>query len=179
MNKNLPKFVELIKQFEGGFVDDPDDPGGATNMGITLSTYMAHKGLESKEVALAQLKNLTEEEAVEIYRSGYWNQVSGGKLASGIDIFVADWAIHSGPQRAIIELQSLIGVTPDGILGPISMEALKEEDPARLLQDLHNERFNFYHDITYGKSTRKFLKGWLNRLHKLYIECLDLIDEGT
>jgi len=174
MNVNLLKFVELITEFEGGYVNHPDDPGGATNKGITLETLMSYRNIKDPVVALENLRNLTIDQAAEIYKEGYWRQVNASILPPGVDIFVADWAVHSGPKTAIRQLQRVLGVVDDGSLGPVTREALKEDSPSALLHDLYIARHTFFHEISYGKPTRVFLKGWLNRIHKLYLETMEM-----
>jgi len=167
MQSNFIKFIELVLETEGGFVDDPDDPGGATNKGITLKTFSKWSG---KEKSVEELKNIEDTTVRLIYEDLYWKAVQGRLLPDGVDIYVADWAVHSGPTRATMELQKILEVDPDGVIGPITLDALKRNDGNDILLELHLARIRFLHDISYGKPTFKFLKGWLNRIHHVYKE---------
>lgn len=83
---------------EGGWADDPHDPGGATMRGVTLATYAAFKG---RAVTKAELKTIPEGEVAAIYRSRYWQAVGGDDLPAGIDLCLFDIGVNSGPSRAL------------------------------------------------------------------------------
>jgi len=98
MKENFPKGMALTLKYEGGYVDDPYDPGGATNAGVTQATYNVfcrHRGRGARPVKL-----MTPDERDEIYRAQYWDEVDCDALASGVDVLAFDIAVNSGPGRA-------------------------------------------------------------------------------
>ena len=104
---SLAPCLKAIFQSEGGFVDDPDDPGGATNLGVTIGTLSAERG---HTVTVADVKALTFSEASAIYERAYWNPAHCGELPDGVDLVVFDCAVNSGVARAIRLLQKAAGV---------------------------------------------------------------------
>src|SRR5690606_31383462 len=122
MNKNFQQALEKVLKHEGGFVNHPADPGGATNKGITLATYRRYI---KRNGTVDDLKALTTEQAGKVYKAQYWDKVRGDDLPSGLDYAVFDFAVNSGPAKAVKELQKVLGVTQDGIIGPITLEAAR------------------------------------------------------
>lgn len=96
MYENFAKSLALVLRAEGGYVDNPKDPGGPTNKGITLKTYQAFKPGVTKQ----DLQNISDEDVTDIYKKNYWDAVDGDMLATGIDYCVFDYAVNSGPSRA-------------------------------------------------------------------------------
>ncbi|MBN8901820.1 MAG: hypothetical protein J0H57_12360, partial [Rhodospirillales bacterium] len=99
--------VAVTLSQEGGYVDDPRDPGGATNLGITRATLSAWRG---QEVGKDEVRALPREEAVEIYRANYWLPARCGDMPAGIDLMVFDCGVNAGPRTAVRMLQRLLGV---------------------------------------------------------------------
>lgn len=98
MNANFQAAMTLVLREEGGYSNNPADPGRATNFGITLATLSAFRG---HQVTDADVKALTLGEAMTIYRANYWNAIKGDQLPSGIDLAVLDYAVNSGPRKGI------------------------------------------------------------------------------
>ena len=105
MEANFFKSLEMVLHHEGGFVDHKDDPGGATNKGITHKTYADFLGRPLEDVN--ELKNIPEDHIQLIYKKGYWDKIKGDELPSGLDFCVFDWAVNSGPGRAAKALQKI------------------------------------------------------------------------
>lgn len=101
-------------KWEGGFVDHPSDPGGATNMGITIGTLSAFLGRRATKQEVRALKRET---AAMIYKRNYWNVVRGDDLPDGMDLVAFDGGVNSGPSRGAKWLQQALGVTADGKVG--------------------------------------------------------------
>ena len=102
MRSNFPAALEAILKHEGGFVDHPRDPGGATNKGITIGT-LKRLGIDvdgDGDSDLADLKSLRHEHVARVYKLFYWDAVKADLLPSGLDYTVADFAVTSGPSRA-------------------------------------------------------------------------------
>lgn len=98
METNFERAVEFVLKHEGGYVDNPNDPGGETKYGISKRAYPE-----------LDIKNLTEEKAKEIYHRDYWLKSGCEKIASGLDIVVFDTAVNCGVARA----SALLGITHD------------------------------------------------------------------
>jgi len=120
MKLNFERTLALTLKHEGGWSDRMTDPGGATMKGITLKTYSSW--LERKATK-EELMNIKDEEVKEIYRLWYWEPVKGNVLSPGIDMAMFDFAVHSGPARAIMHLQALVGARMDGKMGPVTLAA--------------------------------------------------------
>jgi lysozyme family protein len=143
---------------EGGFVDHPRDPGGATNRGITIATYRRYI---NKKGTVAQLKRLTEMQAVGIYKAQYWDAVKADGMPDGVDYAVFDFAVNSGPARAAMFVQEIVGVAPDGKIGPLTLAAIDKADPAWVVNQLCNDRMSFLRRLSTFAS---FGKGWTRRV---------------
>ena len=122
---------------EGGYVDDPADPGGATNMGITLATY--RQWSDNPELGSAQVQAMTERTARAIYRSLYWNPLRADALPAGVDLSVFDMGVNAGIWGSARLLQRALGFTGeqvDGCIGPETLSAAAKCDPRTLVDDL-------------------------------------------
>ena len=109
------KVLPFTLQAEGGFCDDPLDPGGATNWGITLGTLSGWRG---HTCSVADIRELRATEAGAIYQAHYWAAVDGETLPGGLDLLVFDFGVNAGPETSVRLLQRMVGVTADGIMGP-------------------------------------------------------------
>lgn len=112
MKGNFRELLPKVLVHEGGYVDDPQDPGGETNKGITHKTYDAWRKRQGQPTR--SVKHITPEEVAEIYRQQYWNKIAGDDLPSGVDYAVFDFAVNSGPSRAAQFLQRAVGVAEIG-----------------------------------------------------------------
>ena len=158
MEANFFYSLSLILHHEGGFVDHPEDPGGATNKGITHKTYAEFLGRPLEDVDA--LKNIPEEHVQEIYKKNYWDRVMADELDTGLDLATFDWAVNSGPGRPARVLQSLGGAKEDGVIGPKTMARIKDTDTVILLNALAKNRADYYRSL---KTFDTFGKGWLRR----------------
>lgn len=174
---NFKLTIPFTKEKEGGFVNDPDDAGGATNMGVTLNTYAAYcqkKGYAKPGVE--QLKKLTGKQWQEIMRTMYWDVVGGDDIQSqSVALAVYDWAVHSGPATAIKHVQRILGVKADGIVGPITLAAINSVSPLPLFGQIQQARLKFLGSLcTSGDeqsiNNRKFLNGWVRRVKSIQFE---------
>ena len=149
--------IELT--FEGGKVDDPADPGGRTNKGITQATYdrfRARKGMQRRDVFV-----ITDDEVQEIYHDQYWNLIKGDQLPPGVDLVVMDGAVNSGPAQSIKWLQAALDVPADGLIGPTTLHAVNAaQDYDALIARIIAKREAFLRTLS---TFKHFGKGWLNR----------------
>jgi lysozyme family protein len=155
---NFDRCVAATLFYEGGFVDNPNDSGGATNFGITKRTLESFLG---KTVTIDDVKNLSSSVATEIYRASYWNQMLCASLPAGVDLMVFDFGVQSGPDTAIKTLQRLVGVNPDGAIGKVTLPAVAKANPQNLINDLASARLAFLRGlVTYAE----FGEGWERRV---------------
>lgn len=138
--------LEFTLKFEGGYVNHPKDPGGATNYGVTQATYNRHRA--SKGLGPQAVRKITIAEVREIYRKGYWNAVKGDLQPAGVDAAVFDFGVNSGPARA---LKYLARAMPAG-------------DAAAVAKKLCRDRLAFVRGL---KTWSTFGKGWLRRITAL------------
>lgn len=146
---------------EGGFVNHPADPGGATNKGITLRTLEEWRG---KPCTVSDVAALTINEAGAIYRARYWNPIQGDKLPAGLDLAVFDAAVNSGPGQAAKWLQRAVGVTADGAIGPKTLAAVAAKDPVMVAQRVCELRLAFLQSLS---TWPVFGKGWARRVKEV------------
>jgi lysozyme family protein len=169
MQDNFGKSLALVLSDEGGFVNLASDPGGPTNHGITLETY---RQLMKPGATVADLKNISQADLATIYRKDYWNAICGDQLPAGLDYSLFDYSVNSGPGRAAKALQSLIGVTVDGSIGPKTLAAVKRKDTATLIKQLCNSRLIFLETLpTWGH----FGKGWAARVARVEAAALKMV----
>ncbi len=158
MRETLTTALDLMFGHEGGYVNNPKDPGGATKYGITHRTLAAHRGVSS--VTPTQVKALTKEEAAKVYRRSYWVQSGGDLLPVGIDFMAFDYGVNSGPAQAVKSLQRVVGVTADGIVGGQTVAAVKAFK-GDLIAAYANERLRFMRSL---KTWPTFGRGWQKRV---------------
>lgn len=164
MESNFQRALPLLLKHEGGFVNHPDDPGGATNKGITIATYRQYI---NRNGTVADLKRITDAQVGIVYKRQYWDKVSGDSLPSGVDYAVADFAINSGPSRAAKYLQGVVGVAQDGKIGPVTLAAVKKRDPAHVIRRLCADRLEFMKRIRNGRLWETFGRGWQRRVDEV------------
>lgn len=162
----MAQFTNQIQDWifasEGGYVDHPNDPGGATNMGITRRTLAAWRGV-SPYTALpkSEVRSLTRSEATAIYKAQYWDAIRGDELPVGLDYAIFDYAVNSGPARAVKDLQRVLGVNPDGIVGVITLDAIRGKSSVQLIEQLCNKRWAFVQSLP---TFSTFGNGWSRRI---------------
>lgn len=158
--ENFEQCTSWILIHEGGYVNHPKDPGGATNRGVIQRTYDGYrrrKGLPTQSV-----RQITDDEVHDIYRSQYWNAVEGDMLPSGLDYAMYDFAINSGPKRAIQFLQNLLGVTADGHIGQVTLGAIAgKNNIVDLVMQLCSKRYEWLQKL---KTFSTFGRGWTTRV---------------
>lgn len=149
-----------IMESEGGYSNDPKDPGGPTKYGVTLGRLRDYRGDQSLTAAAVQ--KLTKVEAREIFRACYWDLVMADELPAGLDYAVVDFGYHSGPARAIKLLQELIGVKVDGVAGPATRAAIQRiADPDAIALQFNKRRAKFLFKL---KVARDFPAGMRKRM---------------
>lgn len=146
------KLIDRVLSHEGGYSNDPQDPGGETQWGISKR---AHPDVN--------IKALTRAQAIDIYRADYWDKIKGDQLPAGVAFQVLDAAVNHGARVASRWLQTSIGVTADGIIGPVTLEAVRRADAAETVLLFNATRLEFYTDVT---TFARFGRGWTRRVAK-------------
>lgn len=163
--------LTFVLRHEGGFVDHPRDPGGATNFGITLATLAAHR---EAAVTAEEVRALTREEAAEIYRARFWTPLRGAELPPGLDLMVFDFGVNAGPGRSARLLQRAAGVTADGSIGPITLGAVRAAQPEVLIAALAEARGAHYRALPHADA---FGRGWARRTEEARVAALAMSAE--
>lgn len=149
-------FTDEVIRIEGGYVNDPDDPGGETKYGITKRLAMAH-GYSGRMIDMTQI------EAKELYRKSFWNNSLAANIMNDSAFNIYLLSIHSGNKQAMVILQRAVGVTADGLIGPATLNAVSQSSESLLIEALCYRTLDFYVLIS-PKTRYKYLQGWRNRL---------------
>jgi lysozyme family protein len=158
------RFDDCLKHVlahEGGFVEHPNDPGGATNLGVTKDTWERWVG---HAVSVDAIKALTVSDVTPVYREKYWDRARCGALPVGIDYCVFDTAVNSGPGRAVKFLQEVVGSTPDGVLGPLTLRAVHVMNPRDVIDRYCGLRLEFLAELPTWPT---FGRGWRRRVDEV------------
>jgi len=181
---NVKRILDKIVANEGGFQNDPDDTGNyangvlvGTNWGITPQALASFRGVPVEQITEEDIKSLTEDDAREIYAQDYYYRPGYDKIENDyLQENVVDMAVNAGAPQATKLLQRITGATPDGILGPQTLQAIN--DSGVNTNDYSTERKRYYLDITMRDPAKaKYLLGWVNRANKYIVR--DYPEEGV
>lgn len=171
MESNFEKCLSEVLKHEGGYVDHPADPGGATNRGVTKKAWEEYVG---HEVSKDDIKALTVQDVTPFYRKRYWDVCKCDRLDAGLDYVVFDIAVNSGTGRAAKFLQSAVGVGADGSIGPATLGAVDNSSlsTTELINIICDRRQKFWESLsTFGT----FGKGWTRRGNAVRAEALNMV----
>jgi lysozyme family protein len=159
-------------QEEGGYTNDPKDPGNWTGGKVGLGVNKGTKyGISAAAFPGIDITNLTPDFAARL-RLPYWNEVNGGALPVGVDLVVYDFGINAGPGRSCSILEAVLGTIQDGKVGPNDVIALAEHTPADLIAALTLKHEAYYASLptfpTYGK-------GWDGRAERCRTTALAML----
>ena len=166
MKENYPQALKQVLKYEGGYVDHPKDPGGPTNKGVTQAVYDNWR--KSQNLPTQSVRAIADSEVAAIYKNLYWDRVSGDLLPSGVDFAVFDFAVNSGVSRAAKMLQSVVGVTQDGQIGPATILATK----TYVAMSITNRRLAFMQSLSIWST---FGKGWSARIADVKAQIIALV----
>lgn len=158
MKDNFEESLAHVLKSEGGYVDHPKDPGGATNLGCTKKVWEEWVG---HEVTKDDIKALTVADVAPLYKARYWDKCCCDDLPRGVDFAVFDLAINSGPGRASKFLQNCVGTTSDGIIGKGTLAAVALVNPRDLASQICEARIKFLQGLPTWDA---FGKGWGRRV---------------
>jgi len=167
--ENYDKCLETILHHEGGYVIHPSDPGGETNLGVTKRVYEEWGGEKD-------MKDLLVEDVAPIYEKNYWGRTKCDDLPSGLDLCVFDFAVNAGPGRSAKYLQTMIGTTADGGIGPNTLMALnnyvESEGVEGAIRNFQTARQEYYESLG---TFEVFGKGWTRRVDETTELAIEMI----
>lgn len=156
---DFAKALKKVLRWEGGWSDNPNDSGGATMKGITLTTYRLHYGSGKTK---QDLRNIKDDEVQHIYRSGFWDKIKGDSIHNqSLAELIFDFVVNSGTGK-IKQVQGVTDCVADGKVGPKTLEKWNSL-PKKCFDAIWEYRERFYKQIGTGKNSC-FLNGWLRRL---------------
>lgn len=147
---NFDQAFEKLIGHEGGYVNNPADPGGETKFGVSRRAY-----------PLENIKAMTLDRAKVLYLHDYWGPAGCDAVPDAIKFDLFDMAVNSGPVAAIKNLQRAVGVTVDGMLGPLTLQAVNAMPAPRVLARFNGHRLDLMADL---KSWPAFSRGWAKRI---------------
>lgn len=165
MQENFKIALKQVLIYEGGFVNHPNDPGGPTNKGITLRTYSAFLG---RQASVEELKNITDYQVEQIYKTHYWNVNQCNLLPTPSDLLVFDASVNHGPSRATKFVQKVIGERETGRVTVDTVKRINaymtKNGVGPFIDAVMDNRELFYRGLP---SFKVFGNGWINRAKDL------------
>ena len=168
----IEKLIPFILKWEGGFVDDPADLGGATNKGVTIGTFEGFcKRKGRPKPTVRDLKNISDADWKEIIKTLYWDRWKADDIKSqGVANILVDWVWASGV-HGIKRPQHILGVSSDGLVGSKTIAAVNAMDAEKLFKMIKEDRVKFVDEICKARpANERFRKGWLNRINSIKYE---------
>lgn len=158
-------YAPLLHSLEKGISNSPYDRGGFTVDGVTLTTFRRFYGQDKTE---ADLRNMTRPQWRHIMKTGYWDVCKADKIEDQrLAEIITDWCVNSGTAR-IRNVQTILGVRPDGAVGPITLGAINGADRDELYRRIMAARVAWFERIVRNDpAQRRNLKGWMNRLKRI------------
>jgi len=168
MSNSFKECLDLVLKSEGGYVNNPADPGGMTNLGVTKRVWEEYIGHEADE---KEMRSLTPEKVAPLYEQKYWRPCYGEVLPRGLDFVVFSMGVNAGPGRSVKLLQQSIGCVPDSIIGPTTRSLILGSDSTTLIAKFSEARREYYRSL---KTFPVFGKGWLARVDKEELEAFNM-----
>lgn len=172
MKHNEDKALAWIGLSEGGYVNHPKDPGGATDRGITQRTFDSWNRTHGRPIR--PVRGISKEDAEDILVAQYFTPVWFNDLPDGIDYMVADYSVNSGPKRAVKDLQHELGFTGadvDGIMGVKTLDAVRQKNAKVLIEGYTERRLRFLKSL---KTWATFGRGWESRVDAVEARALQM-----
>lgn len=159
MKENYARAIAIELVYEGGYVDNPKDPGGATMKGVTQGTFNSWRARHGE--AIEAVRNISDAELDAIYKTDYWDRVECDVLPAGVDLCMFDAAVNSGVGSASSWAQAVCGVTVDGDFGPKTKTAIQAMDPETFIRDFNSRRLGTLKRLPTWST---FKNGWSARI---------------
>ena len=175
MEQDFEPSMAFVFSVEGGYSNDPRDPGGITNLGVTLAEWQLYVGRQMV-VTDGVMRSLTQDDVRPLYHSHYWNASRCSDLPAGVDLIVFDASVNTGCGRSIRALQDQVGAVVDGIIGPHTLAAVNAIDPEQLIAALAAERLQFYQSLNTWSA---FGHGWTDRVKRAQAAAENLVTTST
>lgn len=147
---NFDVFIERVLDHEGGYVNDPRDPGGETQWGISKRAF-----------PWVNIKTLTRKQAIELYREYYWNRARCEEFPKALQFQILDAAINHGIGNSIRWLQRAVDVADDGVVGPVTITAVADYPADAVVLAFNAERLDFYTKLS---TWDRYGRGWTRRI---------------
>lgn len=179
MIDNWNKSFELMLKSEGGFSDDPRDNGnklpdgrpGSTMLGVTQYNWEHWTG---HQVTHEQMKKLTPADVKPFYKKKFWDACRCNDLPKGIDYLVFDFSVNAGVGRGAKTLQSVVGATMDGSIGPLTLAAVAKHSETELIDSFSAAKLDFYLSL----NNPTYEAGWINRIKHVRTAALEMVDSN-
>lgn len=167
-------YAKKLPTWEGGFVNDPLDNGGATETGITLNTFIGYRKLIHPNTippTINDLKNISPTEWLDVLQTIFWDKWQGNRINNqSVAESLVEWFWGSG-WHGIKEPQLMLGLTSDGIVGPATIQAVNNQDPEQFHERLRLAKIDYINTIVKNNpSQQKFYNGWLRRINAFTFE---------
>lgn len=154
---------------EGGFSNDKQDSGGATNHGVTQRVWEAYVG---HDVDVEDMKALTDEDVAPLYKTRYWDMLCADSLPAGVDYVLFDFAVNSGVHEASKVLQQIVGAEVDGEIGAHTLYAMSQKHAPEVIAAVSAARLAFLEALP---AFEHFGHGWTTRVKAVKEEALTLV----
>jgi len=165
MNNRFLDIYRIVMEYEGGYVNHPNDPGGETYKGISRRAHPNWKGWQ----LIDQKRPVPEQLVQEFYYNNYWLRLRCNDMPYPIGEYLFDFGVNAGITRAIMTVQRALNVKVDGVLGAVTIGAIQKQDPQKLMYELLKERVRYYTTITMQNSRfQVFFLGWIRRTIEVF-----------
>ena len=169
MIDNFNKSFALVLKSEGGYVNNPKDPGGETMMGVTKAAWSTWL---KRTIMPGEMAKLTVADITPFYKALYWDKAYCNQLPAGVDYMAFDAAVNMGVGQSIRLLQRSLGCVADGVIGPNTMKAINDADTKTLIDKFSAQKEMFYRSLG---TFATFGKGWLRRVEEVKQAALSML----
>jgi hypothetical protein len=170
---NFRRCLDIVMGYEGGFSDEPGDPSGPTQFGVTLGALKDFR--QDQNFGIEDLKKLSRDEACEIYRTRYWNVLRCDDLPLGVDLVVFDFAVDAGSGRSAKALQQVVGAEADGSVGDATLAATKVMPASDVVKGMSQRRLEYYQALP---DAANFVRGATSRTNAVEKAAFDMMSAG-
>jgi hypothetical protein len=169
LDNNFDRSLKLVLKSEGGYVNNPKDPGGESMMGVTKNAWSTWL---KRPIADGEMAKLTVADITPFYKALYWDKSYCNQLPTGIDYMVFDASVNMGVGLSIKLFQKSLGGVPDGIIGPNTMKLINEMNVKTMIDKYSAQKEMFYKSLG---TFPTFGKGWLARVERIKQTALSML----